>query len=73
MRLRTVARYSLILLPLLVCAGRIHANRARNPQGTTQDVNRYLTAVRVAASRRRNEKVREDQLLAVSSDRSSQN
>jgi hypothetical protein len=56
MRLSPLTRSALVLIPLLLCANRIHAQRTANMQGTTQEVNRCLTMVRVAASRRRNRK-----------------
>jgi hypothetical protein len=34
----------------------LHALRSANPQGVTQEVNRCLTFVRVAASRRRSDR-----------------
>jgi hypothetical protein len=51
-RFRLIARSALVLLPLLMCAARLHAQRA-TPQGVTQEVNRCLSLVRVASSRRR--------------------
>jgi hypothetical protein len=56
MRLSPLTRSALVLIPLLLCANRIHAQRTANMQGMTQEVNRCLTIVRVAASRRRNPK-----------------
>ena len=56
MRLSPLTRSALVLIPLLLCAGRLHSQRAATMQGTTQEVNRCLTIVRVAASRRRNRK-----------------
>ena len=56
MRLSPLTRSALVLIPLLLCANRIHSQRTANLQGTTQEVNRCLTMVRVAASRRRNRK-----------------
>ncbi len=55
MPLRVWTRSALVLLPLLVLAGRLHAQRTASPQGMTQELNRCLTIVRVAASRRRGE------------------
>ena len=55
MSFRLVVRSALVLLPLLLCAGRLHGQRA-TPQGVTQEVNRCLSLVRVASSRRRNAK-----------------
>jgi hypothetical protein len=54
MRIGRLVGSVLIFVPLLVvCAGRLHAQRGGTPQGVTQEVNRCLTVVRVAASRRR--------------------
>jgi hypothetical protein len=53
MRFVPIARFALVLLPLLVCAGRIHAHRSGGMDGMTREVNRCLTVVRVAATRRR--------------------
>ena len=53
MRLSPLTRAALVLIPLLLCAGKIHARRTGSMQGMTQEVNRTLTIVRVAVSRRR--------------------
>jgi hypothetical protein len=54
MRFGTLARSALIFVPLLlVCVGRLHAQRAAAPDRLTQEVNRCLTVIRVAAARRR--------------------
>jgi hypothetical protein len=42
----------LICLPLAICAARLHSRGAGSPALVTQDVNRCLAVVRVAASRR---------------------
>ena len=55
MRLGRLARYGIPLVPLVVCAARIHAARSGAPQGMTQEINRCLTLVRATASRRRQE------------------
>ena len=60
MRLRFVTRCAFVLLPLLIFAGRLHAQRAATPGGMTQEVNRCLTIVRVAASRRKSSQEREE-------------
>jgi hypothetical protein len=57
-RLSPLTRSALVLIPLLLCAGRLHAQRARSPEGVTQEVNRCLTLVRVATSRRKGERDR---------------
>ena len=52
MRLRALGCSVLIVLPLLVCAGQLHAKRAAGPDAM-RDVNRCLSIVRVATARRR--------------------
>jgi hypothetical protein len=42
-----------MLLPLALCAGRMHFQTPQTPGAVTQEVNRCLTMVRVAATRRR--------------------
>ena len=49
---RSVSRFILICVPLAICAARLHSQGAGSPSGVTQDVNRCLTVVRLAASRR---------------------
>ena len=54
MRLGPVARCAFVFVPLLlVCAGRLHASRAATPDRMTSEVNRCLTVMRAAASRRK--------------------
>lgn len=54
MRLRTLVRSAVVFIPLLlVCAGRLHAQRTAPPERMTQELNRCLTVMRVAAARRR--------------------
>jgi hypothetical protein len=54
MRLRTLARSSLVFVPLLlICAARVHAHRTAAPDRMTQELNRCLTVMRIAASRRK--------------------
>jgi hypothetical protein len=53
---KVITRCALVLLPLIVCAGRLQAQRSRSPESMTQEVNRCLSMVRVAASRRRTER-----------------
>lgn len=54
MRFGTLARSAVVLLPLLVvCAARLHAQRTAAPDRMTQEVNRCLTVMRVAAARRK--------------------
>ncbi len=74
MRLGRLVSSAVIFVPLLlVCAGRLHAQRGGSPQGMTQEVNRCLTVMRVAAARRRtneDERQREQLSVAVRSDSS---
>ena len=49
---RSVSRFILICVPLAICAARLHSQGAGSPSVVTQDVNRCLTVVRLAASRR---------------------
>ena len=56
MTLSRVTRCALLLVPLFVCAGRLHAQRDAAP-GVLQEVNRCLSVVR-ASSRRRQEQER---------------
>lgn len=60
MRLSPLTRSVLVVLPLLLCAGRLHATRTRTPAGLTQEVNRCLTLVRVASARRRGDRAETD-------------
>jgi hypothetical protein len=55
-RFKVITRCALVLLPLLLCAGRLQAQRSRGPHNMTQEVNRCLSIVRVAASRRKTER-----------------
>jgi hypothetical protein len=49
---RSVSRFILICVPLAICAARLHSRGAAPPSIVTQDVNRCLAVVRLAASRR---------------------
>lgn len=49
---RSFVRAALMMVPLVSCAARIHAHVLDAPDMLTQDVNRCLSLVRVAASRR---------------------
>jgi hypothetical protein len=49
---RSVSRFILICVPLVICAARLHSRGAASPTGLTQDVNRCLAVVRVASARR---------------------
>jgi hypothetical protein len=54
MRLGRLLGSAIVFVPLLlICAGRLNAQRGSTPQGMTQEVNRCLTVMRVAASRRK--------------------
>ena len=72
MRLTRATRCALLLVPLLVCAGRLHAQRSVVPAGLLQEVNRCLAVVR-STSKRRNQTERnqrlEQTLEGVRSDR----
>ena len=61
MHLGPFTRCALVLIPLLICAGRLHTHRSGSPAGMTQEVNRMLTMVRVAASRGKNGRARDGQ------------
>ena len=52
MRLREVTRFALLLVPLVVCASRLHAQRTATPVVLLQEANRCLSLAR-ASSRRR--------------------
>jgi hypothetical protein len=47
-----IPRSVIMLLPVAICAGRMHFQTAANPGSVTQEVNRCLTMVRVAVTRR---------------------
>jgi hypothetical protein len=46
-----------MLIPLLMCASRVHGHAVATPGALTQEVNRCLTMVRIAATRRSPTKV----------------
>jgi len=50
--LRSIARVALMIVPVVTCAARIHTHTVDAPDAMTQEVNRCLRLVRVAASRR---------------------
>jgi hypothetical protein len=57
MRLGRVTRFALLLVPLVVCAARLHAQRAAAPAALLQEANRCLSLVRASSKRRqRNER-----------------
>jgi hypothetical protein len=64
MRLGRVTRYALLLVPLFVCAARLHAQRAAPPNAVLQEANRCLGLVR-ASSRRRQRNEREQRVEPV--------
>jgi hypothetical protein len=66
MRLGRVTRYALLLVPLFVCAARLHAQRAASPSVVLQEANRCLSLVR-ASSRRRHQNEREQRAEPVES------
>jgi hypothetical protein len=47
-----IPRSFLMLLPLVICVGRVHGHAVATPGAFTQEVNRCLTLVRIAATRR---------------------
>jgi len=61
MTLGRVTRCALLIVPLFVCAGRLHGQHGAPPAGLLQEVNRCLSLVR-ATSRRRHEQERSYQL-----------
>jgi hypothetical protein len=66
MRLGRVTRYALLLVPLFVCAARLHAQRAASPSVVLQEANRCLSLVR-ASSRRRQRSEHEQRAERVES------
>ena len=52
MTLSRVTRCALLLVPLFVCAGRLHAQHGAPPAGMLQEVNRCLSLVRATSKRR---------------------
>ena len=66
MRLGRVTRYALLLVPLFVCAARLHAQLAAPPNTVVQEANRCLSLVR-AISRRRQRNEREQRTEPVGS------
>jgi len=49
---RAALRTTLILIPLITSAARLHAHSVQTPVAVTQELNRCLMMVRTAASRR---------------------
>jgi hypothetical protein len=52
-----IPRAFLMFIPLVICVGRVHGHAVANPGALTQEVNRCLTMVRIAATRRSPTKV----------------
>jgi hypothetical protein len=52
-----IPRAFLMLIPLVICFGRLHVHAVETPGALTQEVNRCLTMVRIAATRRSPTKV----------------
>ena len=52
MTLTRVTRCALLIVPLFVCAGRLHAQHGAPPAGLLQEVNRCLSLVRATSKRR---------------------
>lgn len=52
-----IPRAFLMIIPLVICASRVHGHAVVTPGALTQEVNRCLTMVRIAASRRSPTKV----------------
>ena len=52
-----IPRAFLMIIPLLICASRVHGHAVATPGALTQEVNRCLTMVRIAATRRSPTKV----------------
>ena len=65
MSLGRMSRCALLIVPLFVCAGRLHAQHGAPPAGMLQEVNRCLSLVR-ATSRRRHEQERSQKLRSGS-------
>ena len=55
-RRHPLLRVMLMLLPLMAITARLHAHTADTPIAVTQELNRCLTMVRIAATRRPAEK-----------------
>jgi hypothetical protein len=51
-RRHPLLRVMLMLLPLVASTARLHAHNADTPIAVTQELNRCLTMVRIAATRR---------------------
>ena len=51
-RRHPLLRVTLMLLPLMASTARLHAHTADTPIAVTQELNRCLTMVRIAATRR---------------------
>jgi len=51
-RRHPLLRVTLMLMPLMASTARLHAHSADTPIAVTQELNRCLTMVRIAATRR---------------------
>ena len=58
MRLGRVTKYALLLVPLFVCAARLHAQRTGSPSVILQEANRCLSLVRSGRRGLRRKRVR---------------
>ncbi|PYR88114.1 MAG: hypothetical protein DMF84_29445 [Acidobacteria bacterium] len=47
-----IPRAFLMIIPLVICVSRVHGHGVATPGALTQEVNRCLTMVRIAATRR---------------------
>ena len=69
MTMGRVTRCALLIVPLFVCAGRLHAQHGAPPAGLLQEVNRCLSLVRATSKRRleqeRSQKLRVDGVVAT--------
>jgi hypothetical protein len=52
-----IPRAFLMIIPLVICVSRLHVHAVETPGAVTQEVNRCLTMVRIAATRRSPTKV----------------
>ena len=52
MPLARITRFTLLLVPLVVCAARLHAQGAASPAAALQEANRCLSLVRASSKRR---------------------
>jgi len=62
MTLGRVTRCAVLLVPLFVCAGRLHAQHGAPPAGLLQEVNRCLSLVRATSKRRHEQEQSQKQM-----------